>query len=142
MGIEAFIVGFALLVVGLALGFLVKVRFGWLVIVGCTVILGTFGFGYLVGRANSKHDASEAIRNLLATDPGGNQLIVDGWLFKLSGALETLDPSFWLFLVSVFMLFCGLSAFIALLKIEFSRTRRAGELGVPPDKVKVDVTFG
>lgn len=141
MGIEGFILGFALLVVGLALGFLVKVRFGWLVIVGCAVVLGAFGWGYCVGRQTAHHDMRGFIHNLLTSEPGGNQLIVDGWLSKLGDGASQLESSFWLQAVCVFMVTIGIAVFLILVRIELARARRAGELGIAADKVKVEVSF-
>lgn len=143
MTIETLVTGFALLVIGLALGYLVKLRFGWLIVVGLTIVLGALGIGYALGHGDGLRAVISAtfayVKELQAAEKPNFELI--NHVLALRDTFDQASVGIWLGIIGWLMLSLGMFAFCTLLTIEFARQRRAGETGLEPSKIKVDVDF-
>lgn len=145
MDVQTFILGFALIIVGLLFRQLVTLYYGWLVVAALSALFGLGAFGYLIGHSVGMGEATQLAESTIEAIkfPLGTPEINDLYLAvsAVPGKLVGNRLPFWPLLVSSLLAVSGVSAFLVLLQAHIARIRRAAEIGVEPKDIKVDFTF-
>lgn len=145
MDMQTFILGFALVVIGLIFGRLVQSYYGWLVISFLSAVIGTISMAYLLGHHVGVEAARDVVQKLISriASTGGNEALS---AYHLTGDLpisidQKAQVGMWPFIVSFLMTVFGWVATFFSGFAHILRIKRAAEIGVKPQEVKVNFKF-
>lgn len=138
MDVQGFVAGFALLVVGLIFGQLIKHHLGWLVLSGLAVIVGTAGLAYSMGHYAGVSVAADVARATLNEVKFGPDVAP---LYELPSKIRDRGLDSWLMFVGMTMALFGVVAFVFLFRVYAAIAKKAGEVGKEPKDIKVIYEF-